>query len=301
MQVFIDVCETLNFTKTAERLYLSQQGVSRHIADLEREFGVRLFDRAPHRMELTEAGREACAFFSEFEDRYTTLLKRWRDQGDAVPDGNVLRLGYQDFLRFGTALRDGFKQYCRQVPGARVEGRRGDPAELISLLDGGDIDAAIMLSRFLGKADGLVVRRLRPSQLMLYVAKDNPLNEQEGDWQKFRREPLLINAFEGEEPATALRREKRKARARRIAPREIIVLNNRGSIYTEAYMDRGVFFGSAYADIPEDVPLVCYPTPFDDSFCFVYPEATDDARLDRFAACLEESFRLVEPPSRAFA
>ena len=27
IEVFLDVCETLNFTKTAERLYLSQQGV----------------------------------------------------------------------------------------------------------------------------------------------------------------------------------------------------------------------------------------------------------------------------------
>lgn len=294
IEVFLDVCETLNFTRTAERLYLTQQGVSRHIADLERDLGVKLFDRSPHHMELTPAGAEARGLFTGFAQGYRGYLKRWRTQGGQRQGDDVLRLGYQDFLRFGSALRDGFRLFAKHFPGVSVEGRRSDPAELKALLGSGDIDAAITLSRFLRDGEGYAVRKLRPSQLMLYVAADHPLNRQKGDYLKFKDEPLLVNAYEGEDPARALRRERRKVRARGFTPSEIIVLTNRGSIYTEGYMGRGVFFGSAYADIPEDVPLVGYPTPFDDSFCFVYPAAGENEGLRTLADCLEQTFRTSE-------
>lgn len=299
IEVFLDVCETLNFTKTAERLYLSQQGVSRHIADLENELGVRLFDRGPHRMGLTPAGEEARLLFQGFMDEFSAFRQKWRGADELVRAGNVLRVGYQDFLRFGTALRTGFKALAARIPGIRVEGQRGDPAQLLALLSSGEIDAAIMLSRFLERAEGVSITTLKPSKLMLYVMQDDPLNAQEGGYLKFKEAPLLINAFEGEDPKLALRRERKKMRVRGFTPSEYIVLNNRGSIYTEAYMGRGVFFGSAYADIPEDVPLVSYPTPFDDSFCFVHLKDSNDERLAVFGECLSASFSASQPPARA--
>ena len=40
---FLEAAKERNFTKAAENLYLTQPGVSRMIASMERELGVKLF------------------------------------------------------------------------------------------------------------------------------------------------------------------------------------------------------------------------------------------------------------------
>ena len=56
IEYFIAAAQELNFTKAAKHLYISPQSLSRHIAKLEAELGVELFNRT-HPMSLTYAGR----------------------------------------------------------------------------------------------------------------------------------------------------------------------------------------------------------------------------------------------------
>ncbi len=53
---FVIVSEEMNFTKAAERLFISQQAVSLHIKNLEKELNVQLFQRKPYLM-LTKEGK----------------------------------------------------------------------------------------------------------------------------------------------------------------------------------------------------------------------------------------------------
>jgi monoterpene epsilon-lactone hydrolase len=56
LRAFIAVAEELNFSRAAERLYLSQPALSRQIRTLERAVGCALLRRSTHRVELTLAG-----------------------------------------------------------------------------------------------------------------------------------------------------------------------------------------------------------------------------------------------------
>jgi len=57
LEAFLAVAETANFTVAATRLHLTQQSLSRLVAQLERELGVRLFDRTTRSVALTISGR----------------------------------------------------------------------------------------------------------------------------------------------------------------------------------------------------------------------------------------------------
>ena len=61
-KIFVTVCDTMNMTSAAERLYMSQPAVSQAIAELEGHYGVRLFERLSRKLYLTEAGQKLLGY-----------------------------------------------------------------------------------------------------------------------------------------------------------------------------------------------------------------------------------------------
>jgi len=58
LRYFIGLAGTLNFTRAAEQLHVTQSTLSHQIKQLETEIGLPLFDRIGKRVALTEAGDE---------------------------------------------------------------------------------------------------------------------------------------------------------------------------------------------------------------------------------------------------
>ena len=57
IQYFITLADCLSFTKAANEYGVSQTAISQYIAGLEQRLGVKLFNRNPHSVSLTEAGK----------------------------------------------------------------------------------------------------------------------------------------------------------------------------------------------------------------------------------------------------
>ncbi len=91
LQYFQTVAEELHFRRAAERLFISQPGLSRQILQLEEELGVRLFDRHSRRVELTPAGR--------YLHERTTLWLRDLDQ--TIANTRLTGQGLRGHLRIG--------------------------------------------------------------------------------------------------------------------------------------------------------------------------------------------------------
>jgi DNA-binding transcriptional LysR family regulator len=57
IKCFLSLAKTLNFTKSANDMFLSQSTVSKNIKNLEKELQIKLFERSYHRIFLTEKGK----------------------------------------------------------------------------------------------------------------------------------------------------------------------------------------------------------------------------------------------------
>lgn len=57
LREFLDLASTLNFTKSASNLHMTQSTLSRHISAMEKEIGAPLFTRSTSKVKLTQNGR----------------------------------------------------------------------------------------------------------------------------------------------------------------------------------------------------------------------------------------------------
>ncbi|MEY2620292.1 MAG: hypothetical protein RIT26_112 [Pseudomonadota bacterium] len=76
IKFFITVATMGNITRAAQELGIVQPALTRHINQLEEEFGVRLFSRLPRGVQLTTAGRE----FLEYCRRIVDEVERARHE-----------------------------------------------------------------------------------------------------------------------------------------------------------------------------------------------------------------------------
>jgi LysR family glycine cleavage system transcriptional activator len=82
VRVFVEAARQLNFSRAGRVLGMSQGGVSRHVATLERYFGQPLFTRSGTSVRLTDAGR---LYFDTVQEALSTieLATRQLAQGQA--------------------------------------------------------------------------------------------------------------------------------------------------------------------------------------------------------------------------
>lgn len=73
LNIFLTAAETLNFTKAAERLHMSQPSVSQHIHALEKHFDEILFIRQGRSMILSDAGRLLIPLARQFVKQSTRI------------------------------------------------------------------------------------------------------------------------------------------------------------------------------------------------------------------------------------
>lgn len=62
LHTFLTLCDIKNFTKTAEYLHYAQSNVTNQIQQLEKELGVKLFERIGKHITLTPEGEEMIVY-----------------------------------------------------------------------------------------------------------------------------------------------------------------------------------------------------------------------------------------------
>lgn len=136
---FTEVAKDLHITRTANRLYISQQTLSNHIQRLEEHFGAQLLNRKPH-LSLTYAGEFVLAFAN-------TMMKEQTNLTDILSD---IEQNERGIIRFGASyLRMNvlgfiFAPFSARYPNVELRLSSVISRELEPMVSNGDLDFAIV-------------------------------------------------------------------------------------------------------------------------------------------------------------
>jgi DNA-binding transcriptional LysR family regulator len=174
---FVVVAEELHFTRAAARLYLAQQALSRDVARLERQLGVRLFTRTTRRVALTSDGERLLVRARELLALHDQTLQEVHD----LDNGRPL---LADLLAEGHTPARVVRAARKRAPHTELVARfHGGFGAAMQLLLAGRLDVAFGRSEGLGRPfpTGQLVRRLiRLEPLALLLPSEHPLAALDG-------------------------------------------------------------------------------------------------------------------------
>jgi DNA-binding transcriptional LysR family regulator len=169
---FVAVAEELHFTRAAARLFLAQQALSRDVARLERQLGVRLFTRTTRRVALTPDGERLLVRARELLALHDQTVQELHGPGEGRP---LL----VDLLAEGHTPTRVLHAARRHAPHAELVARyHGGFGAALALLLAGRLDVAFGRSEGLGRpfpAAQLVRRLVRLEPLALLLPAEDPL------------------------------------------------------------------------------------------------------------------------------
>ncbi|BCJ52499.1 LysR family transcriptional regulator [Actinoplanes sp. NBRC 14428] len=147
LEYFVAVAEEANFTKAAERVHITQSGVSAQIRQFEKELGADLFDRSSRMVRLTAAGAAALPHARQALAA-AEAVRRAADEVTGLVRGR-LRLGMVTGCTV-TPLFVALASFHRAFPRIEVALSEANSDVLMEDVRGGHVDLALV-----GAAGGL--------------------------------------------------------------------------------------------------------------------------------------------------
>lgn len=150
LRYFVAVADAGGFSKAAARLRVGQPALWRQVRQLERDLGVRLFDRVGRQVRITGQGEDLLAQGRDLLARAESLGERARASG--AGHTGVLRLGATPQTL--ESLAGFLARWARSSPGVSLQLIEDGGVQLLDRLEAGELHLALTLAgdpRFNGR------------------------------------------------------------------------------------------------------------------------------------------------------
>jgi DNA-binding transcriptional LysR family regulator len=169
LRAFVTLAGELHFGRAAARMHVTQPALSQQIARLERQLGVRLFDRTRTRVELTEAGGAALEPARTAVDAATAVEEIARSHGEG--ETGELRLGLSPGAHY--VAQSLLAEFARRRPAVRVRASQDSSGALAEQVADGRLDLAIGFCT--EPRAGVECEPLRDEPAVVAVGGEHPL------------------------------------------------------------------------------------------------------------------------------
>ena len=171
LQAFIEVSEHRSFSLAAASLFLTQPAVSKRIAGLEMELGIKLFDRIGRQVLLTDAGNRLLPKARGLMNDLADLKRLASNLGGTVSGTLVMGTSHHIGLhRLPTPL----KTFTSGYPDVRLDIRFMDSETACRAVETGELEIAVVTLPT-GDTGKLDLRKVWDDPLAFVVAADHPL------------------------------------------------------------------------------------------------------------------------------
>lgn len=177
IKCFLTLAETLNFTKAAARLYISQPALSRQISTLEQEVNSLLFIRDQKSVRLTPAGALLARELGGIQAALDDLVARVQTVGMGYT--GTLTIGVLEGQWMGEEFTNLYRRFMDAYPDIDFRMGQGSFGALRRQLETGEIDIAITLEFDVAQTESILFRPLSRDQAVFAISKERPLAQKE--------------------------------------------------------------------------------------------------------------------------
>lgn len=238
LEYFTAVADSLNFTKAAKGLFVSQTAVTQQIKALEKELDLELFYRNKRHVALTPAGKiflgTARNILRELQDSLDRCHSVSAGITGSLSIGIVKDYAAVDFV-------DVLEKFCREYPNIALHFLRLSAGELHEALLSGKADLALNIKFKSDHFPGLTTKDLHQASLLAVLSPDHPLARKLSLTRlDLQPETLFLLTPQGAEAERAQQEMSRSLFPAACQPKEIRYLSDAESILLLAATRQGI-------------------------------------------------------------
>lgn len=175
LEIFVNLAENLNYSKTAENMHISQPAVSQIIKKIEQELGVQLFYRSRREVRLTENGEIFYEDTKSLLNSYNKSVQRTRNAFTRAKSNLTIGLTETPFeINY---IPKKVQSFRRIYPEYKVFLEGYDHNRLKQMLADHNCDVILTTEDDIAGSDDLDFNYLTDGCFVALVPKTNPLSQ----------------------------------------------------------------------------------------------------------------------------
>ena len=191
LTTFINLAETLNFSKTAENMHLSQSSVSQAILSIEKQLNITLFYRSRKEVSLTPAGADLYQSLKPWMNSYHMAVQH----AQQVEEKNKTKLtiGYSGTPYETETIPKLIKKFNQDNPNIKIFLENYDHYQLVDHLKRGICDLIFTMPDIILGIDNIHYTNLMDGYYCVIIPKNYSFNNNiEGDIQTLNHQSLIF-------------------------------------------------------------------------------------------------------------